>query len=363
MRFLVIAIAVASLHAGCKEVECGEGTIERDGKCQSADTTIDTTKCGENTMAVGDSCVPLFPPTVCDIATTEEEVDSSTNVTTCIGTGGGGCGAALACPTPSAGKQTICGQLFDFESGDPFAATGSAGVRCDPSAPATSGPCALHINAYDAIMFAMNPMTAPLPVGDLYIDDCGRFRLTDVTTPAASPFIALGIDDIDPTKRGPMGVTNATGIALNTAPNMATKDIEAFTVPISTYGKWQATGGPSLATGIYAMVFRAKRAPSKQPQAGVAVLKGGVAAPADDHYFVATDTTRERIDTAAAVTGANGTALVTNVSLGAGPTNTGTQGPLPPECRWSAHAAQTLAGIVFIQILRPVNATGMTCNL
>ena len=361
MRFIVIAIAAASLHAGCKEVECGDGTIERDGKCESSDTTIDTAKCGENTIAVGDQCVPEFQPTVCDPATTEEDLNASTNVISCIGTGGGGCGAALACPTPAAGKQTICGQLFDFESGDVFTTATSSGVRCDPAMPSTAGPCAVRINAYDAIAFAMNPMTAPLPVGDLYIDDCGRFRLTDVTPPAASPFIALGTDDIDPTKTGPMGVTNATGVALNTAPNMATKDIEAFTVPLSTVQKWQ--GMPPLAGGIYAMVFRAKRAPSKQPQAGITVLKGGAVSIADDNYFVSTDTTRERIDPTAMGTGANGTALVSNVSLAAGPTNTGTQGPLPPECKWSSHAAQTVAGIVFIQILRPVNATGMTCNL
>jgi hypothetical protein len=43
-------------------------------------------------------------------ATTSSEVDDL-GVTTCIGTGGGGCAARLACPAPSDGKQTICGQL------------------------------------------------------------------------------------------------------------------------------------------------------------------------------------------------------------------------------------------------------------
>ena len=358
MRSIIIAVAL--LHTGCKDVECGDGTIERDGTCEPADTTVGNAKCGANTIVVGDQCVPKFEPTVCDPATTEEDLDTATNVITCIGTGGGGCGAALACPTPSAGKQTICGQLFDFETGDAFSASSAAGTRCNPAMPATSGPCALRINAYDALAFAMNPGTAPLAVGDAYIDDCGRYRLTDITPPAASPFIALGMDDIDPTKAGPQGVTNATGIATGAAPDMAVKDVEVFTVPLATAAKWQMTGGLSLAGGIYAMVFRAKRAPSKLPQAGVQVLKGGAMSAADDFYFVSTDVTRERVDASATTTGANGTALVTNVMLSAGPTNTGTQGPLPAQCTWSAHAAQTVAGVVFVQILRP---SGATCPL
>src|SRR5688572_9543955 len=107
MRFAIIISAIALVLAtGCKETECGAGTIERDGKCEPSDTTIDTAKCGEFTVAVGDQCVPEFDPTQCDPATTDEDVDPATNVTTCVGTGGGGCGSPIACPAPSAGKQT-----------------------------------------------------------------------------------------------------------------------------------------------------------------------------------------------------------------------------------------------------------------
>jgi hypothetical protein len=200
-----IIIAILLLHAGCKETECGDGTIERAGKCEPSDTSVGTAKCGLKTIAVGDQCVPEFEPTVCDPATTAADLDTSTNVITCVGTGGGGCGSPVPCPQPSQGKQTICGQLYDIETNENFALGTSSGVRCDPAAPATSGPCALRINAYDALAFAQNPMTTPLAVGDTYIDDCGRFRLSDVTLPTGAPFIALGIDDIDPTKVGPGG--------------------------------------------------------------------------------------------------------------------------------------------------------------
>jgi len=358
-------LAMALFASGCKETECGDGTIERDGKCEPSDTSVDTAKCGANTIAVGDQCVPTFDPTVCDPATTEEDLDPSTNIVTCIGNGGGGCGAALACPQPSSGLQTICGQLYNIENNEVFQAANSNGTRCDPMNPATAGPCAMRINAYDAIAFAMNPGTAPLSVVDTYVDDCGRFRLTDVTPPSGSPFVALGMDDRDPTKMGPGGVTNATGVATPTAPNMAVKDVEAFAVPASTTTRWAMTGGPTIANGIYVMMFRQRRAPSMLTQAGVTVLKGPpptfMPTPTTDHYFINTDVQRERIDAAANVTGANGTALVTPAALS--DIYTGAPTGLPAECRWSAHAAATVAGVVFVQILRPVNATGMTCNL
>lgn len=366
MRHIYIAVVSLLLHAGCKEVECGEGTIERDGTCAPSSTSVDPAKCGPNTIVVGDQCLPRFDPTVCDPATTLEDLDTSTNVTTCVGTGGGGCGAPIACPQPSAGKQNICGQLHHIETNEAFEAMDSSGTRCDPATPAASGPCALRINAYDAIAFAMNPMTAPLPVGETYIDDCGRFRLTDITPPAGSPFIALGMDDVDPTKIGPMGATNATGIATAKAADTATKDVELFAVPATTTTKWAMTGGPTIAGGIYTMIFRQKRAPSRLTQAGVTMVKGMppnfMPAPATDHYFIATDVQRERVDATAVGTGANGTALVTNAALADG-FFTGSPSGLPAECIWSVHPAQTVAGVVFVQILRPINAPGMTCPL
>lgn len=361
----IIFIAAALLLPSCKETECGDGTIARDGKCEPSDTTIDTAKCGENTVAVGDQCVPKFDPTVCDPATTAEDLDTSTNVITCVGTGGGGCGSPIACPQPTPGKQTICGQIYTIEDNEFFAAADSSGVRCDPAAPAASGPCAVRINPYDALAFASNPGTTPLAVADTYIDDCGRFRLTDVTLPAA-PFIALGMDDISPTAMGPGGVTNAAGVALPVAAGMASKDTELFAVPSATTTKWAMTGGPTIAGGIYVMMFRQKRAPSRLTQAGVVVLKltnqmpPPAPTPGTDHYFVATDVQRERVDAGQTMTGANGTALVTNVAVTDAYTGTG---GLPAECRFSAHVAATVAGVVFVQILRPVNATGMTCNL
>ena len=44
-RTLAIAAAVLASH-GCKGVECGEGTLEKNGTCVGADDTVGNAKCG-----------------------------------------------------------------------------------------------------------------------------------------------------------------------------------------------------------------------------------------------------------------------------------------------------------------------------
>lgn len=356
MRILILSIVVVPwLAAGCKSVECGDGTIERGGACVPADDTVSEAKCGPFTELAGGVCVPMFPPTVCDDGTTLPDVDPATGVTTCIGTGTGGCSAPIACPTPVAGKQTICGQLFDFETNQPFAASGAMGTRCTGAA--TSGPCALAVRAFDAISFGMNPSTAvPLVVDETYVDDCGRYRLADITVPGG-PFIGLGIDDANMAMAGPAGVTNTVGAATAKAAGEATRSFEAFVAPKTTTDAWAASGGPPMSGGIFAMVFRAGKTGAAN-QAGVTRAGPTVGS---NYYFTAAQATRTTVDPAAIVTGANGTALVTGASLAQGFTFTGTG--LPPECQYSSHAGIALPFILFIQVARPINAPGMTCPL
>lgn len=358
-RWILIACTSLLAEAGCKTVDCADGTVERDGRCEPADQTVGTAACGPFTELQGDTCVPMFPPTVCDPATTIADVDPATGVTTCIGTGAGGCSAPFPCPTPATGKQTICGQLYDFETGAVFQGTNPTGMAC-PATPTADGPCALGINAYDAIEFASNPSAAqPLATADVHIDDCGRYRLTDVT-PGASPFIGLGIDDAAPADRGPGGVTNVVGVTTARVPDAATRGLEGFIARASTTTMWAQSSGVTIATGYYAMVFRAAST-GVAHQAGVTALRMTSPIPNDDYYFQAAQAARQTIDPAAVVTGANGTALITSASL-ADQFYTGTGG-LPAECRWSARPGVTLPGIVFISIFRPENAPGQTCPL
>jgi hypothetical protein len=359
IHLILIAAVAAFAGTGCKSIDCGDGTIERNGVCVGADESPGTAMCGPFTELQGDKCVPMFPPTECDPGTTSAEVDAETGVTTCVGTGsGGGCSAAFACPLPATGKQTICGQIYDFENNTPFAATGATGAKC--AAPTATGPCALTITAYEALAFAANPSgTPPLATGGLYIDDCGRYRVTDISQPG-TPFIGLGVDDAMGTM-GPAGVTNTTAVAVPKSPGAATKDVEAFIVKKSTSDMWTASGGPSVATGWYAAVFRAHRV-GMDSQAGVTITKSGSTIPNNDFYFQAAQTSRQTIDPAATATGMNGTVLVNNAVAGDGLVFSASTG-LPAECRWESHAGATIPGIVFIALFLPTNVVGQTCPL
>jgi hypothetical protein len=365
-RIALLALLLA-FAASCKSVDCGDGTTERDGLCVAAGVTIGNATCGPFTQLQGTQCVPMLPPTVCDPGSTDQEVDNM-GVTTCIGNGaGGGCSARLACAAPSNGTQTICGQIYDFETDEPFAAPDATGDECPEGI--TSGPCALGIRAFDAVAFAnTNGMAPPLTTGPVYIDDCGRYRVSEIAQPGASPFIALGFDDRAGTP-GPSGVTNAVGIATGVGPNTATRDLDGFIVRGATAAAWAGTGGPSLAAGIFAPVYRPSRA-GRELAAGVTFTFGQMTAPPTyptmtnmgrDYYFASGATTRMNLDPAANVTGANGTALVSGASLAE--VYSGAGGGLPATCLWDVHAGAAVSGVVFVQIFRPMNFPGMTCPL
>jgi hypothetical protein len=369
--FMITVAAVTSLGtlaAGCKSVTCAKGTIERDGVCQPADETTSAATCGPFTMLQGDQCVPMFPPTVCDPGSTTADVDPATGVTTCLGTGaGGGCSGAFACPAPAAGKQTICGQLYNFADNTRFAAAGATGAQCS-STPTTTGPCALQMLAFDALAFANAPTTtAPQATGPLYLDDCGRYRLPDITPPSG-PFIALGIDDAGQ-PFGPTGVTVTTGLAVQRMADAKTTNVEAWIVDRTTIGTWQATGGPMLADGIYAAVFRQHSCTSTGTctgdgfanQAGVTITKSMQQQPANDFYFQG-EAGRLHIDPAATSTSQNGTGLYTGASVSDGLVYSGTGGLTDPtNCQWETHAAASIPGLVFIQTFRPTSVVTHTC--
>lgn len=352
MRFAPgwLVLAMSSLGApACKSVECGPGTFERDGTCVPADDIATPATCGPFTELVAGQCVPMFPPTICDDDSTTPELDTATGVTTCIGTGTG-----FACEQPAPGKQTICGQLHDLQTGMPFT---DGNATCTPCTTATQGGvCSLGLRALDAIKFAQNPQdpAAVLTTGALYLDDCGRFKIPDITLPT-NPFVGIGIDDAAPAMAGPAGTTNAIGMATPAVANLALKDFEAFVAPKATTDAW-ATGGPAVSAGIFVAIFRAMRV-GRADQAGVTILRAGAPIPGDDFYF--TGTPRTTIDPAANSTSGNGTALVTNAALdgylGAG--------GLPAECQFEGHAGVSIPNVLFIQIFRPTDASGQTCGL
>src|SRR5262249_37262369 len=140
-----------------------------------------------------------------------------------------------------------------------------------------SGPCALQILAFDAIAFGTNPQTAqPLPVDSVTIDKCGRYRVAGIETNGTGPFIGLGVDDAGQ-PLGPTGVTVTVGVAAPKSDGPVIQGFEAWINKASTAGSWQSTGGPALANGIYAAVFRKHKKGSGDPfenQVGAQITKG-----------------------------------------------------------------------------------------
>src|SRR5258705_2119074 len=140
--------ALAAVGAACGSTPCGEGTIERDGVCEPADTTPDPTTCGDGT-ALGPSgkCESIV---FCDPDTTMEVVDPDTGAVTCVGTGGGGdCTSELSgCATAAPNTMTMCGRIYDIED-DAQIGMGSADATACPAAGEATGPCALSIQPYD----------------------------------------------------------------------------------------------------------------------------------------------------------------------------------------------------------------------
>ncbi len=356
----ILLSLLASLAAtGCKQIECGDGTIERNGMCAPSDQATDPAKCGEGTMLVGDRCEPVYPPTECDPTSTTMDFDETTGVTTCKGTGTGG----IPCPNPSGStKETICGQLYDFETNAKLEAADAMGENCDPQAPAADGPCALTIVVYDAQTFAGNPSGAmPVSVGSLTINDHGEFALADVETSQINPFVGLGVDDAG-MPMGPGGYAVTSAIAFSKNAGKVVKGVELWVVKPSTTTAWAANNGPDvLNTGVYAAVFRAhSEGVSDQyaNQSGVTITGPGTP---NDYYFMAAETNRTNVDMSAISTGANGTVLVTNTGVLTSPWS-GTGGIADTaNCKWDQHIAATLKNIVFIQPFRKVDQFGKTC--
>jgi hypothetical protein len=367
--FMVLAAAAVASEPGCTTVTCGVGTIERNGECAPADGVHDPAACGSGTTLVGDRCI-----TTVECGEHTQPVVGSDGSVTCEGTGTvQACGQPLDCPKPSPGKMTICGQLYDIETMQEFRDLDNA--TGDPCVTATAdGPCALRMDAFDAIDFATHAGSAtpptPLQVGDTYIDTCGRYRFEDVPMPS-SPYVGLGFDDKDAAKMGPPGATNAVGVATAFSQDV-TVNLEAFIAKKATTDAWEGSGGPPVSGGIYVPIFRAHKCDADgttctgdamATQAGVQIYKNTQQVPNSDYYFADADNKHTQVDPSLTSTGANGTGLLTGASVMDMLAWTGMGGIADTtNCKWESHAAASLPNIVTFQIYRPTNQIGKTCN-
>jgi hypothetical protein len=352
-RIAALSLGVMCV-AGCADgLECAEGTTEIAGECRGGITVAPI--CGPGTHFDSEitMCVPDLPPTRCDEETTQTTVDED-GVAVCVGDKVRGCDTAIACPSPAAGKISVCGQLVDLETREPIAAPGATGVTC-PAVPTDDGPCSLELAFYDALTFASDPGTDPLPVDQITIDDCGRYKGVNVDLPFTMS-IGVAVDDAPGTSDDYV----LTGVALFGESGRQETDVNAYVALHTTDEKWTSSANPPFAPttfsekGVYVALFMHNNIPIE----GVRVTAGGAIRPADDCYFSDTDKQLTTVDTSLTATGPNGAALLVNSSLG----DHGGEGGELAGCTWEGALATAIPGVVFVQEKQLVDELEEPCE-
>ena len=236
----------------------------------------------------------------------------------------GGCDMPLACPTASANRVTVCGRVLDV-------ATENAVVS--PT---------VELTAYDALEYTSSPDTAtPLQYEALTMDECGRYRMTNIVRPQLG-FIALATDD------PPNADIDAYAEAVVAFPVSSgdTRERErVYVISHTTNAQWSSQAGLSpsfIDRGALLMIFLE----NSEPVAGVTVTEGGQTEPANDYYFAnANPWARTTIDPDMSATGPNGSALKLNSGL---VEHSGTQGTC--EGVWESALAASIPGVLFVSI-------------
>jgi hypothetical protein len=340
LRLIVIALAASALpvHLACTDLECGVGTIERDGECVGSNQTVDTANCGEGTIPQGPNCIGA---TTCGPGTTEQPGPDNTIV--CRATGGGSlpaCSQPLDCSSPG-DATSICGRLYDLET-DATIESDVPPALC-PAELTADGPCSINVQFYDAVFFASNMgNTAELAYdkANLVRDTCGRFAVSGL--PAASRAVtAVGARPAasDTTRR-------LTGVVAAVAQGQQANNVRLYSMRTSTDMAWSTSAGLPSGTfasrGVYVNIFTRQGT----PVAGVTATYMGATRPDSDYYFSdAAAGSRTTVAAAQTATGANGVSLLTAVTPIAENAFGGTGG----SCTYAPISGGTIAGVVFVQ--------------
>lgn len=350
---VALGLGVTSFVGCNKLLECGPGTVEKDGLCVAGDEAVTGGQCGPGTVfdwtsgvcrnadLVGDGGTVG----VCGPNTVVEYSDGG--VPYCVGTGdGGGCLGDRACPAPTGSKITLCGKIFDVEDTS----------KVEEDAILDGDQFKIKVYIYDALAFANAPPgMPPAPIGEGDVDRCGRFVAQDITTPFTG-FVAVATED-HPDR---VGVDDyiLTGIATRVENGQTLRGLRAFVTRRATEAMWTASanlpGGQTLLSkGIYLPVFiNTMEAPLSPfpgaPTAGVTItFSNGMTNTANDYYFAdMMPLNRTTIDPAASVTGPNGTGVYV---LGDLVEYSGSGGNLPAGCNWPKTLAKSVPGVVFVQ--------------
>lgn len=346
---------LAFSQVSCTQLECGAGTVERDGECVRADDARPTEPfCATGTHYddVERGCVADLEPTVCGPNT--EAIVLDNGVIECRGTGEAGCG--ITCPAPAAGKVSVCGWLKDAETDDLIGGMGEDGARCETMTPRpTTGPCSIEVQFYDALMFAGNPTgTPPLQADEIIVNTCGRFVAKNLPAPALG-FLAIGLDDYE----GAPDNYFLGGVAIPSSAGLREDDLDVYAVRQTSNMLWSdATPIADLGLrGAYMPIFTHKGT----PVADVVVTENGSPQPTEDFYFSDADPfERTTIAPAQNSTGANGSAIVVDSAL-VNHSGQGSEGELEG-CVWPSDLADAIPGVYFVQARHSEDALGATCE-
>jgi hypothetical protein len=208
-----------------------------------------------------------------------------------------GCALPLTCPVPQAGKACIAGQLTDANTNQGVQASENVEQTC--GAGAVGGPCDLTVLAHDFVEYESNPAAStPLASSGVVIDGCGRYRISDLAAPPSGA-VAIVVDD------APGSDLRMPAARLQTlAANDQLTDVVTLAAASNTVQLWTLLGGVSDASnGAILLTYKKNRTPT----AGISVAHGGVGTV---DYFTDPDAQRILVSSAAASTGANGSALI-----------------------------------------------------
>ncbi len=263
------------------------------------------------------------------------------------------CNLELPCPAPDAGRITVCGRLWDVETEQVIAAAAPTGEPCTAST--ADGPCSLSLAFHDALVYSMDPgASVPIPAQSVVVDDCGRYRADNLTTPTFG-FLAVVSDDAagEPDDHAP------TGIAIGSAQAQPARGLRAYATRRATDASWTTTagltGGSFATRGVLVAVFTH----GTSPVAGVQIRASGTPVdPASTFTFSDPGVTRATAVAQPEVTGANGTVLVINQPT---PVTFDGTGNAPANCQWPSSLAATIAGTVFVQHKLAETAGGVPC--
>ena len=337
--------SIAVSWAGGFDDETPADALEYGLYLSDTDDIVDLSQIDANGVPVGTFGAGVFSATAAPLSletqywfnvVVRDEAGNRTPYAPASASTAGSCSEPIECPVPASGI-TICGQIVEAGSNDAIVAEFPTGEVCAATA---AGPCALRMQVYDALELSMNPAGAVALGADVVVDDCGRFRASNVPAPSFG-FVALTVDDAP----GSGDLFRVTAVSVEDTPSAQT-GITAYATAAAMDEAWSASAGLVGDTfaerGVVALVFGHQGV----PRSGVEARRGGASVPDDDFYFSDTDDARTTVDAGLALTGSNGTALFLDSSSPLSHTGSGNE---PGSCAWEDVIVGSPAGVVWFQ--------------